>query len=248
LGALAFMLLDARSRLLTLVAMALSAITGLSALSSPSLIMPVLAGFFGVSTILFSLKTRASIPAQKPPGSVGFRPRPAVVSAFFALVSSFLPGVSASVSGAMAKTYARLGLEDFLVALGGINSVYAFMAVLAVFIVGRPRSGAGIIVESLSPSALEVVGCVLLALGLSAFLAWHSGSFVARGFSALGSRKLNAFALLLTIALALVFAGPRGLLALATASCIGYFCLVTGTRRMSCMASLIFPTIVFYLL
>jgi len=148
----------------------------------------------------------------------------------------------------MAKAFGRLDIEGFIIALGGINTVYSFMAVLAIFVVGNPRSGAGILVESLGMSAGEVVGCTLLSLGLAGLLAWHVGPFAARAFSLIDSRTLNSFALILTVLLSLVFAGPRGIIALATASWIGYFCLLTGTRRMSCMTSLILPALLFYVL
>ncbi len=245
-AALAFLLLDSRRRLLTLVAMVLSTLAGLTA--DTMLIMPLLAGFFGVSTIVHSLRSRDRLPPQRDSESIALRPRAAVLAAAFALPTSLLPGVSVSISGAMAKAFGRMDTEEFLAALGGINTVYAFMAVLAIFVVGRPRSGAGMVVDAVGASLPEALGAILLALGVSAFLAWHGGTVVARFVSRADSRLLNIIALCVTITLVIVFTGPRGIIALATSSLIGYYCLATGVRRMACMASLIFPTILYYVL
>ncbi len=244
--ALAFLLLDSRHRLLTFVAMLLSAMAGLTA--GGIVIMPLLAGFFGVSTIVHSLKSRSILPPQRDSDSIALRPRAAVLAAAFALPTSLLPGVSASISGAMAKAFGAMDIEEFLAALGGINTVYAFMAVLAIFVVGHPRSGAGMVVDAVGAPLPEALGAVMLALGVSAFLAWHGGTMIARLVSRADSRLLNIVALCVTVALVIVFTGLRGVVALATASLIGYYCLVTGVRRMACMASLIFPTILYYAL
>lgn len=246
-GVLAYLLLSSKRRLATAVAMALAVLAGFSAGGEPAMLMPLLAGFFGVSTIVLSLKSDARVPRQSAPGVVRVSPHVPVLSAAFALACSLLPGVSASVAGSLARAYGRFSMSDYLAALGGISVVYSFISVLAIFIVGNPRSGAGVVVESVGMGALEVVGCVLIALGVSAFIAWHAGGAAARAFDFVGGRRLNVIALFVTAVLALAFAGPRGLLLLVTAACVGLYCSFAHVRRGVCMASLILPAMLFYL-
>jgi TctA family transporter len=137
--------------------------------------------------------------------------------------------------------------RGFLAVFGGTGTAYAIVAVLAMHIVGRPHSGAGIAIAADRPSLLLLVGLSLIALSFSAWLAWSLSRRIILSFGSLDYR-LASFAALCLLVLFNALNGPGALGVMAIATAIGLACLHTGARRSSCMASLLIPTLLYYIL
>lgn len=238
-----FMFFSARSKVLTFSLFLLAGFLGLGSLGKPHALFALLSGFFGSSTILYSLfsppfvKEQKFVVARLP----GFR------AMFFGglagIFSGLMPGLGSSISALGAKKLGCLGDEDFLVLLGGVNTVYAFTAVFAIFLIGKPRSGAALFIRS-EANFLYLAGSVLLALGVSALLAFCFSGFFVRFFNRIPLRLLNVFSLFLLVFLALFF---DVFFLFIVSTCLGLACVSSGVRRSTCMGSLLLPAILYYL-
>lgn len=243
LSTTAFMFLSARKKVLTLAVFVLAGVLGLNSLGNPHAILAMFSGFFGASTIAYSLMNTPNIPKQ----GMAHAPFPGSKPLFFGslagMFSGLMPGISSSISGIVVKKVGRVKEDDFLVVLGGANTVYAFMALFAIHIIGKPRSGAGLLLRN-QAEPLALIGSVLLALGLSAFLAFSLGGRVVLLFNKLPLRFLNLCSLLFLAGLAFFF---NVFPLFVVSACLGFVCIESGVRRSTCMASLLLPAMLYYL-
>jgi len=241
---LAMMLKPTKQRLATAMVMAASAFLGLAAFKTSQSIPAILSGFFGVATIIFSLSGRSAIPPQLPYAEITISKRHILLGAVAGWLAGLFPGISSSVAAAAVSP--RMRHKEFLALLGGTNTVYAFAAIMAISLIGRPRSGAAIALAGSHPSLLFLVGLSLSALAFSAFLAWMLSKTIVTSFNKINYR-LASLAALAIVFLLNSFNGPEPILLMAAASLVGLAALSSGVRRSACMASLIIPVLLYYL-
>ncbi|MFC2174674.1 tripartite tricarboxylate transporter permease [archaeon] len=239
---LATMLANAKHKTKTILVMIAAAFIGHHALAANAL-PAMLAGFFGTSTIIFSLATRPVIPPQLPHAKARITHREAALAAVAGWLAGLFPAVSPSVA-AMALC-PKMKHREFLAVLGGTNTVYAIAAILAINIVGRPRSGAAIAVGR--QDFLFVAGSALAAIGISAWLAWHLSKPLVQWFNKVNHRAASGIALIIVVGIA-GLGGTTALAFLAVSTLVGLVCLAWGVRRSTCMASLLIPVLLYYLL
>ncbi|MFV2040660.1 MAG: hypothetical protein ACC644_01590, partial [Candidatus Hydrothermarchaeales archaeon] len=129
------------------------------------------------------------------------------------------------------------------------NSLYAF---LALYLIGRSRSGASIAVrEILSPLSqtdmLFIIGVTLFTTFFAAALTLKLAKTAASHVPKINYRKFSTATIIFLIVLTISFTGLKGLLILTTASAIGIFVQAAGVNRSSCMTVLMIPTILYFL-
>jgi putative membrane protein len=121
---------------------------------SPSILLPLLTGLFGAPVLLISILTKSSMPAQRR-SSINLRSkwvlRGIAVGSIAGSIVAWLPGVSSSVATVLARLAIRGRLEnhrtramEFIVSVSGANTSNAVFCLIALFIIGYPRSGATI--------------------------------------------------------------------------------------------------------
>ena len=142
--------------------------------------------------------------------------------------------------------------EDFLVALGGINTANIVFTFMALHAIGKTRSGAAWAVsEMFGRIALgEVVFMMLVAL-LSCFLASLLTLRIGRTclglLEMINYRKMNGAVLITLLSLVLLFSGLTGLLIAGSCAMLGLACTRLGVKRMYLMGFLMLPTMLFYI-
>ncbi len=231
------------------LAVLVSGLIGVIALdqfSSSHAFLCMFSGFFAVSAVFFMIKNRTKLPKQEEAGKTDIGFRPVLFGGLGGLFAGVLPGVTSSVVGVATKKFCGIRRAlDKMVVIGGTNTVYAFVSVLAIFLIGRPRSGAAIAVRNYySQNFFHLTGLVLLALGLSAFLALSLGPRFAAVFSKYS--KLNYLAVGLVLVIVSWFAGLRGILLLFVCSLLGIGCVFSRVRRSCCMGSILIPLLLYY--
>ncbi len=258
LGILGLMLARDRNRVEAAAITGLSGFIGVLVLGSPVantqyVLFPMFAGFFGVSVIAIALLQGSGVPEQG--GSLrtsfGLSLKGGVLGYIAGLVSGFLPGLGASQSALLLKESVGAGRRDFLVAMGGITTADLFLSLAAMYVIGKPRSGAAVAMQQVMEwvgmrELVLVVGMAMVSVGAGAVVARRAAVSASDflegvdyrrmlhgvlGFIALGSYLLN---------------GWFGLLVLITASATGVLAALKGVRRSYCMASLIIPTVLYH--
>lgn len=223
------------------------------AFSSPFILFPLFTGLFGVSTLMVSLRGTTQIPPQHPPQPLS-RTGPGVLKGLFSgMIVGILPGIGASQAGILVQHLSRRhDTREFLVALGGINTIAAFFSLLALFLIHRPRSGIAVAVERLlgmlgTHDLLVLIAASTVSVGISALLTVRLSSGMLRILHRIPYRTLLTGVILYLVGMTMLLTGGVGLLLLGTATGIGLLAPLWGVRRTQGMGVLLLPLIFFYI-
>ncbi|MDG6257242.1 MAG: tripartite tricarboxylate transporter permease [Methanomicrobiaceae archaeon] len=215
-------------------------------LGSSSVLMPLLAGLFGIAVLLAS--SRGEMPEQRFSGfslKGGVLAKQSVVGACAGAAVGWLPGLS----NATANAVLSLGMRhedharEYIVATSAANTANAFLGLAALYALSRTRNGvmAALAVQELPPVRyLLLAGLVAAAVvyALTVYLARY-----ARIISGISIRPLSAAVIGLVTILSFVLCGPFGLGILALATAVGVVPGVVNVRRVACMGAIMLPVI-----
>lgn len=215
------------------------------------ILFPVLAGFFGLSSLVFQMKKKSSVPKQG--GRAFYVSRKSInvsvlKGAAGGVLSGFLPGVGSSqIAAAMSS---RKDEASFLVSIGAISAANIFLSLLSLWLIGRPRSGAAVVVHQLYQIGfgefLFIAAAALLACGLAVpvtlFLCRRLLGALQRVNYQMAAFCVAFFIFVLTFA----FTGLYGLLVLVTCAAFGVVVVSSGIKRGAMMGALVIPAILFY--
>ena len=229
----------------------------LSPAGSASVLAPVFGGLFGAPILLDALDARGAIPAQHGT-DLGLSP-PAVLRAALSGVGGgtlvgYLPGVSAGVAavlalgGAGGSGPAGQGSDRaYVVATSAADTATAVFAVASLAVLGAPRSGVTVAVDTLGGDAgaglglVEMLLVLVLAAGVGIVLLVTVGDRYLGVVRRLPRRPLVVGVLGLLVALAVGFAGAVGGAVFCLAAVVGLLPPRVGARRVHLMGVLIGP-------
>ncbi len=249
-----------RKKLWGLIVFLLAGVLGLISLNSTILqpqwvFFPLFTGLFGISTLLISLKDKTRIPKQVKDFGVVKKSLviAGIVKGFFSgLIVGILPGVGAAQAGTLVQQMTRKeNTREFLVSLGGINTANTIFALVALYAINRPRSGAAVAVERILGSfgfndLILLIGVTLFVTGIAAIITL----FISKRFLFLIERipyqKTSVATILFLVVLTAFFTGWNGLFVLFVSTAIGLIPPLVGVKRSLCMGVLILPVILFY--
>lgn len=223
-------------------------------LPADTALMPLLSGLFGASVLLPSLTSRGSLPEQhfdEEPVSL----RASAKSLCAGTIAGSLTGIIPSIGPSQGTVMAQLatgssGAEEFLVAVSSVNTSKAIFSFIAIFAIGKARSGAAIavgeILDSGSINPLLIIGVVLLAGGIAAVVHLRLGKLAARQMDRLPYRGICVAVLVFIISLTIYCSGLSGVLVLATATALGMLPAAVNVKRTHSMGVITLPCILFF--
>ena len=243
-----------RKRATALLCFFLAGLTGLSLQYMPIdrniVLFPVLSGLFGVSALSFS-KKGTKVPARRKQIHVTGRQqrRSVLFGSAGGIASGLLPGVGSSELATLAS--ADKNEKSFLMTLGAITISNTLLSIMALWLIGKSRSGIASALEQLVQIGFsEVIFIAATALTVASIsslitlkLAKKSLGLIENIDYSKISKAIIAFIILMTV----IFSGIYGLLLLGTCTALGIFAGLAGIRRGVLMGVLILPTIIFYL-
>lgn len=225
-----------------------------SGINERYVLLPVLAGLFGASTLIVSCHRPPKIPVQSLNASV--RAKDAVHGAFAGFLggalAGFLPGVGASQSALIAQRVCGIkGTKKFMVAIGAIGASDVLLSVFALALIGRTRSGIAAAAETLLgnigfPETLLFLGAGLLAAGAAAVATIKAGRVFAKNASLHETRRTSVLVLMLLLTLCALFTGILGVFVFLVGATIGILPQATGTKKSILMACLLVPTTLYF--
>ncbi|MEM2192711.1 MAG: tripartite tricarboxylate transporter permease, partial [Candidatus Hadarchaeales archaeon] len=167
-------------------------------LSGDAALMPLLSGLFGASVLLPSILEKTSLPEQyfeeeKTPIKSMMTPLCAGTAA--GAITGIIPGIGPSQGTVLAQTATGGGgAEEFLTAVSSVNTSKALFSFVALYAIGKARSGAAVAVGQLvevgMTELLVLVGIALLAGGIAAILGLKISRWVAGHMDGIPYRKL----------------------------------------------------------
>ena len=216
-------------------------------------IFPLITGYFGVPTLLYSIKEKIVTAKQTNKAEV---PAKTIVEALTGAVGgaivAVMPGIGSNVAAAMIKTFKnKIGSRKYLAMLGSINTSNFFFSYATLFALDKARNGAMLVLrEKIIPTGEMLyygTAIMLFAGGLGGLITILLSKKALNFFSEKKTFFFSIGSIILMIFLVGAFNGTQGLIALGFSGALGLFVLTKKIRRSICMSSLIVPTLFFYL-
>jgi putative membrane protein len=237
----------------------LSGLLGMLALdtnlmSGDAALMPLLSGLFGASVLLPSIVSSCSLPEQyteDEPMSARQTLRPLCAGTAAGAITGVIPGVGPSQGTVLAQVASRSsGTEEFLTAVSSVNTSKTLFSFVALYAIGKARSGAAVAVGQLitvgATELMMLIGVALLVGGISAVVGLKLGKIAARRMDAIPYQKLCIAVLVLIIGMVFYYSGFAGLLVFATATAMGMLPAFFRVKRTHAMGCIMLPCILFF--
>ena len=238
-----------------------------SPISSGVTLMCVFSGLFGISTILFSLNDSSTIPHQNPFYELNIdynKFKSIFAGGITGAILGFLPGFGPAQGTVIAQAVSGTNDCDdddtvnFLLATSGLNISDCLFSLIAIYIIGNPRSGIAVymsyLISEMSINHLLIfIFASLLAVSISLALSLRLGDSFSRLMGGVDYKKMSIGVIILQIVIIYIFifyykAPPLYMtLALITSTAMGMLPHYIGVGKSHLMGVLIIPAIVIYM-
>jgi putative membrane protein len=211
-------------------------------------------GFFGLSTLLVSLKRNKALIEQEK-GPFPAKPKQwffsGALGAITGSIVSLFPAISSSHAAFVAQGIKpRFSSQQFLVLLGSINASATVFSFAALMVLGKARTGSAVAIQALFDFSFQDFAFVLMVILFSAGVSILATLWIAKkavtALQRIPYETVSKATIALLIALVFVLGNLNGLLALAAATGTGLVSHWQGIKKGHCMAFLLVPTILFY--
>ena len=236
-------------------------------ISSGVSLMCTFSGLFGISTILFSLNDSSTIPHQNPFYELDLdwgKFKSIFAGGITGAILGFLPGFGPAQGTVIAQAASGTNDNDdddtvnFILATSGLNVSDCLFSLIAIYIIGNPRSGIAVymsyLISQMTLNHLAIfIFASLIAVSVSLVVSLKLGDSFSRLMSGVDYKKLSIGVILLQILILYIFIfyykAPLGYmtLALITSTAIGMLPHYIGVGKSHLMGVLIIPAIVIYL-
>lgn len=258
---------DYESMLWAVILFMFSGLMGLQVFStplSPGLgLMTLFTGFFGLSTILYSLGSKPSIPEQGKFEGVtvdGKILRAVAAGGLASTLLGFLPGFGPAQGGILAQSLAGAredSPETFIVALSGLNTSDALFSLLTLYLIGNPRSGIAVyisqIIQGVDTAHLMLfISASLLAVSAASIIALRAGDYICRVMGVVDYGRISVHVMIFMVGSILFFTLKEGAsipfiaATLIASTAFGLLPHSVGVSKSHLMGVLIIPAIIIY--
>lgn len=216
----------------------------------------IIIGMFGCSTIIMSIRRKEKIGKQEKPNHK-FELKKILPFSFLGTIGgsviSILPGMSANQAALiMNKFIGKIKTKNYLTMISSITISSTILSIFTFLAVGKARNGVMAIIsqKTIIPETLvlPIILSILIAIGISALIALLISKKIISIINKTNYQLLSTIILVFLIALTFILSGTIGLIVMATATLIGIIPIAANVKRSHCMAFLIIPTIIIYLM
>ena len=230
-------------------------------------LMCIFSGLFRISTILFSLNDSSTLPHQNPFYELNIdynKFKSIFAGGITGAILGFLPGFGPAQGTVIAQAVS--GTNDnndddtvnFLLATSGLNISDCLFSLMAIYIIGNPRSGIAVymsyLISEMNMNHLIIfIFASLLAVSVSLAVSLKLGDSFSRLMGMVDYKKLSIGVILLQILILYIFIfyykAPIAYMtiALITSTALGMLPHYIGVGKSHLMGVLIIPAIVIYM-
>ncbi|MDA3856138.1 MAG: tripartite tricarboxylate transporter permease [Candidatus Woesearchaeota archaeon] len=229
---------------------------GIIALNSPHSKQPLLilfSGIFGISTLLYSLKSNEKIPKQDL--TIKFKADKNFFKSIFiggisASFCSITPGIGNSQAATLSTLFfKKINTELFIVTLGIINTTNFILSILTFYLINRARNGAIIAISQIQTTIsqnqliLFLIITILISI-IAFFLTLKLGKILIQIFTKINQKKFNIIIILSLTILIISITNFFSTLILIASISLGTLCIHLNIKRVHLMNVLIIPIVI----
>lgn len=236
-------------------------------LSSGISLMCVFSGLFGISTILFSLNDNSTIPHQNKFYELDLdnaKIKSIITGGTTGAILGFLPGFGPAQGSVIAQSASGQSNNDdenttnFLLVISGLNTSDCLFSLIAIYLIGNPRSGIAVYMSYLISEfnlshLIAFIFASLISVSLSLALCLKLGDSFSKLMSGIDYRKLSIAIIVLQVILLYIFGlyyqAPLLYLTLmlVTSTAMGLLPHYLDVGKSHLMGVLIIPAIIIYM-
>lgn len=222
-------------------------------------LLPLLTGLFGSSALILSLKTSsAKLTKQKilPLRKIKLQKKQFLKTSLSAAIAaplcSFLPGIGSGHAAVIASEITKHDNRSFLFSVGAITTIVTALNFVALYSIGKTRSGTAVAIkEILNTLSFQNLIIILIAIFLSSLISFFLGIQIAKlsakHINKINYKTLSIITFLVLLIVNIIFSNLIGVIVLVGATSLGIFAILSNSRRINLMGSLLLPAIIFYL-
>jgi putative membrane protein len=230
----AYMVVSERGRmkLYSLGIFFLSGILGLIVLNnmSDAMLSPLLTGLFGMPMLIASIFEKTGLPSKFDYSEEKIKHKELFscigVGGLAGIVAGLLPGVGSTQSTILAQQAFKRKRDErsFLISIGAITSSDIVYSILALWLIGNPRSGIAVGISKLLEIGLNdvmvFVAFILLSASAATIITLSSTKLALRVIRKVNYQKL-CLSLNFLFALAVIFSGLLGVAVMIVSTAVG---------------------------
>jgi putative membrane protein len=247
-----------KGKIWALLVFMMSGVLGIITLSQLPLkepLFPLLSSLFGISTLVISMQGTNKIVEQKLSDKIEFKGYwfSHIKASLSAAIMSILPALGGAQATVLAQAITKKehSSEEFLVMVGGINTVSSIFVLATLFLIGRARTGVLAVMKQFLEldfnGFLILFVASLVAIGLSVIVTLLLGRFIAKRITKFKYRKLSFIVLVILIGLVGLLSGWLGLLVASAGTAIGLIAPKVGIKRIHAMGCLAIPIVLYFI-
>lgn len=189
-----------------------------TSISSGILLMCVFSGLFGISTIFFSLNDNSTIPHQNRFYDLNIdlnKFKSIFAGGISGAILGFLPGFGPAQGSVIAQVVSgsseeKEDTDNFLLAISGLNTSDTLFSLIAIYLIGNPRSGIAVymsyLIDDFSFNYLLIfIFTSLLAVSISLILCLKLGDSFSKVMGGINYKKLSIVVIILMIGILYIF-------------------------------------------
>ena len=220
-------------------------------------LLPLLTGLFGIASLYASIQEKTTIPKQKIPQTSIRLPRKSyqrsiLATACISPICSFLPGIGSGHATTFAAEVSTPDRRTFIFMTGITATLVTSLSFITLLAINKARTGSAAFIQNVLPTItgtqIVILICSLLITTLVCIPLYHM--FTRKAIvimNKINYALLTKGTLIFVVIINIVLTNITGLFVLCAGTCIGYCCIQSGVRRITLMACLIIPSIVYYL-
>jgi len=215
-------------------------------------IFPLIVGYFGIPTIIYSLNEIPNLKKQKTKVNIKLASwTEGLVGILGGVIVSILPGIGSNLAAGIIRLFRNtIQTKNYLVLLGSINTSAFFFSFSILFLLEKTRNGAMIVLrEQIFFTQNEYflgIATMITAGGFGGLITIYLAKKVNNFFTKNKTKLFSIISISVMILSVFLFNGLYGLFVVIFSSALGLFVILNKVNRSSCLASLIIPTMFFY--
>ncbi len=215
-------------------------------------LFPLITGYFGLATLLYSLKEKNKYVKQEEKINVKCNYLQTGIGAFGGTIVALMPGIGTNTAAGIIRTFQnKINGKDYLSMIGAINISNFFFGYAALFALGKTRNGAMVAMQNKIMTTQEqlIFGIIIMiiATGIGAISTIILSKKAIHLFNEKRTITLTKISIMIMILLVGLFNGATGIICLVFSTSLGLITNTQKVKRSLCMSALIVPTLFFYL-
>ncbi|MDD3159402.1 MAG: tripartite tricarboxylate transporter permease [Candidatus ainarchaeum sp.] len=226
---------------------------GYQGLIFPDQIFPLICGYFGLASIIYSLNEKNKFYPQSYFCDFNFTYiKFSLIGVVGGLIVAIFPAIGSNIAASIIRIFSNaFKTEEYLVILGAINTANFFFSFFVFYYLEKARNGAILVLMDKLIFTENYLFFGLIVLLFSGFVAALLTILIAKIFltnlKKINIYKLSKLIILFMVILVFLFNGFIGLITLFFSTILGLFTLSKNINRSCLMASLIIPVLFYYI-